>query len=78
VRPETAPKDSDASTFTFGGTVFSKYNRGRAVQLNPMNSKWKPPGAKRLKLKCDELLSSCAVIFNLRRYTAGGAASTSS
>ena len=32
VRPETAPKDADAATFTFGGTVFSKYNRGRRGQ----------------------------------------------
>jgi len=29
----------------------------------------KPPGAKRLKLKYDELLSDFAFKFNLRRYT---------
>jgi len=28
----------------------------------------KAPGTKRLKLKCDILLSTCAFKFNLRRY----------
>jgi hypothetical protein len=28
----------------------------------------KPPETKHLRLKCDELLSSCAFKFNLRRY----------
>ena len=30
----------------------------------------KPPGTKRLKLKCDILLSTSADKFNLRHYTA--------
>jgi hypothetical protein len=30
--------------------------------------KLKPPGPKRLKLKCDVLLSNFAFKFNLRRY----------
>jgi len=34
------------------------------VQVDPM----KPPGTKRLKLKCDILLSTYAFKFNLRRY----------
>jgi hypothetical protein len=28
----------------------------------------KPPGTERLKLKCDILLSTCALKFNLRRF----------
>jgi hypothetical protein len=34
-----------------------------------MTPKLKPPGTKRLKLKCDEPLSDFAFKFNLRRYT---------
>jgi len=41
---------------------------GRAVQVDPMKPKLKPPGTKRLKLKCDILLSTLAFKFNLRRY----------
>ena len=33
-----------------------------------MKPKWKLPGTKRLKLKCDVLLSNIAFKFNLRRY----------
>ena len=39
-----------------------------------MNPKLKPPGAKRLKLNCDVLLSTSAFKFNLRRYIMGAAA----
>ena len=45
---------------------------GRAVQVDPMKPKLKPPGTTRLKLKCDELLPNSAFKFNLRRYTWGG------
>ena len=38
------------------------------MQLDPMKPKFEPPGTKRLKLKCDELLSTSAFKFNLRRY----------
>jgi hypothetical protein len=38
-----------------------------------MKPKLKAPGTKRLKLKCDVLLSTSAVNFNLRRYNAGSA-----
>ena len=34
-----------------------------------MKPKLKPPGSKRLKLKCDILLSTSAFKFNLRRHT---------
>ena len=34
-----------------------------------MKLKLKPPGTKRLKLKCDTLLSTSAFKSNLRRYT---------
>ena len=33
-----------------------------------MKPKLKPPGSKRLKLQCDDLLSNFAFKFNLRRY----------
>jgi len=42
---------------------------GEAVQVNPFKPKLKPPGMKRLKPKCDILLSSFAFKFNLRRYS---------
>ena len=35
-----------------------------------MKPKLKPPGTRRLKLKCDILLSTSGFNFNLRRYTA--------
>ena len=44
---------------------------GEAVRVEPMKSKLKAPGTpgtKRLKLKHDNLLSSFAFKFNLRRY----------
>jgi len=42
--------------------------RGRAVQVDPMKPKFKPPGTRRLKLKFDTLLSTSGLKFNLRRY----------
>jgi len=44
---------------------------GRTVQVDPIKPTLKPPGTKRLKLKYDELLSSFAFNFNLRRCTMG-------
>jgi hypothetical protein len=41
------------------------------VQVDPIKSKFKAPGTKRLKLKYDERLSSFAFNFNLRRYSTG-------
>jgi hypothetical protein len=41
---------------------------GRVVQLDPVKPTLKPTGAKRLKLKCDVLLSTSAFRLNLRRY----------
>ena len=38
------------------------------MQVDPMNPKLKPPGTKRLKLKCDILLSTSGFKLNLRRY----------
>jgi hypothetical protein len=45
-------------------------HRGRAVQVDPIKLKLKPPGIKILKLKCVILLSTSAFKFNLRRYAA--------
>jgi hypothetical protein len=39
------------------------------VQVDPIKPTLKPPGTKRLSLKCAELLSISAFEFNLRRYT---------
>ena len=39
------------------------------VQVDPMKPQLKLLGSKRLKLKCDVLLSNGAFKFNLRRYT---------
>ena len=41
---------------------------GKAVQVVPIKPTLKAPGTKRLKLKCDRLLSTLAFKFNLRRY----------
>jgi len=41
------------------------------VQVDPIKPLLKPPGTKRLKLKCDVLLSNLAFKFNLRRYITG-------
>jgi len=41
------------------------------VQVDPIIPTLKAHGIKRLKLKCDKLLSSFAFHFNLRRYTVG-------
>jgi hypothetical protein len=38
------------------------------VQVDPIKPKFKPPGAKRLNLKCGILLSTSAFKFNLRCY----------
>jgi len=42
---------------------------GRAAQVDPMRPVLKAPGTKRLKLKCDILLSTSAFKFKLRRHT---------
>jgi len=41
------------------------------VQVDPVKPKLKPPRDKRLKLKCDILLSNFPFKFNLRRYNLG-------
>jgi hypothetical protein len=46
-------------------------HHGMAVQVDPIKPKLKLPGAKRLKLKCDERLSKFAFKINLRRYVTG-------
>ena len=46
--------------------------RGRPVQVDPIKPKLKPPGTKRLKLKCDILLPTSAFKSDLRRYNGGG------
>jgi len=51
---------------------------GKAVQVVPIKPTLKAPGTKRLKLKCDRLLSTLAFKFNLRRYTSARTACTPS
>jgi hypothetical protein len=45
---------------------------GRAVQVDPIKPTLKALGTKRLKVKCDKLLSTLAFKFSLRRYTTAG------
>ena len=45
------------------------HRQGRAVQAVPVQPILKPTGTKRWKLEYDEMLSSFAFRFNLRRYT---------
>ena len=40
------------------------------MQVDPVKHKFKPPGTKRLKVKCDELVSKFAFKFNLNHYNA--------
>ena len=40
------------------------------MQVDPIKTKLKLPGTKRLKLTCDVLPPNFAFKFNLRRYTA--------
>jgi len=42
------------------------------VQFDPIKPMLKAPGTKRLKLNCDETLSSFAFNFNLRCHTKDG------
>jgi hypothetical protein len=42
---------------------------GRAVQVAPIKPNLKPPGTKRLKLRCDILPSTSAFKVDLRRYS---------
>ena len=42
---------------------------GRAMQVDPIKHTLKVPGTKRLKPKYDEMLSSFAFKFNIRRYS---------
>jgi len=41
------------------------------VQVDPIKPTLKAPGTRRLRLNYDELLSSFAFKFNLRRYSKG-------
>jgi len=47
----------------------ARVEQGRAVQVDPIKPTLKAPGSERLKLKCDEVLSSVAFNFSLRRYS---------
>jgi len=52
------------------------HQHGMAVQVDPMRPNLKPRGTKRLKLKCDILLSTSAFKFNLRHYSMAGVTSS--
>ena len=62
----TSGKGSSAAGLT--ASVIRDGN-GRAVQVDPVKPTLKQPGTKRLKLKCDILLSTSSLKFNLRRHT---------
>jgi hypothetical protein len=52
-------------------TVYWMRGGAVQVQVDPIKLTLKPFGTKRLELKCDELVSSFAFKFNLRRCSAG-------
>ena len=43
------------------------------MRIYPIKPALKAPGSERLKLKCDDMLSSFAFKFNLRRCNVGAA-----
>jgi hypothetical protein len=49
----------------------SRTDLGKAVQVDPMKPKLKPPEIKRLKIQYYDRLSNFAFKFNLRCYTWG-------
>ena len=51
------------------GTIEAITHLGMAVQVETIKPKLKLPGTRRLKLKCDEPLSSFAFNLNLHRYS---------
>ena len=53
------------------GTVTAESLRGRVVQADPMEPKLKPPGSKRMKIKCGALLSHFAFKIIVHRYSEG-------
>jgi hypothetical protein len=53
------------------GHAYAMFELGKAVQVDPVKPKLKPPGTKHLKLKCDMLLSTSAFKFNVCRYNWG-------
>jgi hypothetical protein len=59
----------DLIAHVYKRVVMKGLTAGRAVQVDSMKPELKPPGTKRLKLKCVLLLSTYALNFNLRRYT---------
>jgi hypothetical protein len=65
--PSPTPPDSPGADLTLASIAATV--QGRAVQVDPMKLTLKLPGTKRLKLEFDELLSSFAFKFNLRRYS---------
>ena len=46
------------------------------MQVDPVTPKLTPPGTKRLKLRCDILVSTSAFKFDVRRYMKAAAAAT--
>ena len=51
------------------GAAAAPGTQGRPAQVDPIKPTMKAPGTKLLKLDFDELLSSFAFKFDLRRYT---------
>jgi hypothetical protein len=52
-------------------TWLHRLHHGKVVHVDSVKLTLKPPGAERLKLICDELLSCFAFRFNVRRYITG-------
>jgi hypothetical protein len=74
---DDAPNGSDYYRhISKGAWPFSTRDHGGAVQVDPIEPTLKAPGTNRLELQYNEVLSSFAFNFNLRRYTTGGPSAT--
>jgi hypothetical protein len=60
--------DFNSRRYIEGFQVLAHYAPGKAVQVDPTRPMLKAPGCERLKLKCDDLLSTVPFKINLRRY----------
>jgi hypothetical protein len=66
-----APVGSRGQVRMSAPSIQDRAPRGRDVQVDLSNPRWKPPGTMHLKLICDGLVSSFAFNFSFRHYSVG-------